>query len=128
MHHDLTFTIDCTGDVVAGDVILFTEAVFTGSYKKPKFAGERRIAAEVIRDSYGAAKQQHTFTLKVLWSDGVQPLEAGTQTTRKGRNIYRQWTLRQRWDDEEARTQKADEKHLRGAAARKLRDMRLAVL
>ena len=56
------FTINCTGDVCAGDHIRFTEAVFAGSYRKPKFKGERVVEALVVRDSYGEAKQQHTFT------------------------------------------------------------------
>ena len=72
------FPIDCTGDVCAGDVILFTEAVFGGSYRKPRFLGERRIAAKVLKDSYGKDKQQHTFTLEVVASDGYEALEAGT--------------------------------------------------
>ncbi len=120
------FTIDCTGDVVAGDTILFVEAVFGGSYKKPKFAGHRRVIAKVLKDSYGAAKQQHTFTLDVIWSDGVQPLQIGKRTTRKGRNVYGTYTLRLPWDDESARAKAADEKHDRGKAARTLRDERRA--
>ncbi len=124
--HPNEFTIDCTGDVVAGDTILFQESVFNGSYRKPKFLGNRRIMAVVVRDSYGAAKQQHTFTLSILWSDGVQPLEAGTTTTRKGRNVYREFTMRMPWKDESARHEAADEKHSRGDNARAMRNERLS--
>ena len=121
---DTDFPINCTGDVVAGDTIRFTEAVFGGSHRRPVKVGERVIVARVLRDSYGADKQQHTFTLKVIASEGYQPLQAGTQTTRKGRNIYRNGTQRAAWDDEGARATAADEKHTRGAAARAERAIR----
>ena len=114
----MTFTIPCTGDVVAGDVIEFTEAVFAGSFRKPRYVGERTIQAEVLRDSYGAAKQQHTFTLKVLASAGAEPLSAGTITTRKGRNVYRNGTRRAPWPVEADRRAALDEKHARGDLAR----------
>ena len=120
------FSIDCTGDVVAGDTILFQESVFGGSYRKPKHLGSRQIIARIVRDSYGAAKQQHTFTLDVLWSDGVQPLSAGTRTTRKGRNVYGEFTLRMPWTDESQRHAAAEEKHARGDRARQQRRERLA--
>ena len=58
------FSIGCTGDVVAGDRILFKEATFIGSYHKPRFAGYRTIAAKVLKDSYGKQRAQHTFTCK----------------------------------------------------------------
>lgn len=114
----MTFTIPCTGDVVAGDVIEFTEAVFAGSFRKPRYVGERTIQAEVLRDSYGAEKQQHTFTLKVLASAGAEPLTAGTVTTRKGRNVYRNGTRRAPWPVEADRRAALDEKHSRGDLAR----------
>lgn len=118
-------TIDATGDVCQGDVILFRETVWSGAqYGKRKPAGERSILALVERDSYGAAKQQHTFTLVVLWSHGVQPLERGTRTRRKGRNVYRNGTMRAPWADEAARQEALDEKHRRGEAARAERERR----
>ncbi len=118
------FIINCTGDVVAGDTIRFTEAVFSGSYRKPKFAGDRIITARVARDSYGAAKQQHTFTLEIIACEGAEPIAAGTVTTRKGRNVYRNGTMRQPWTDESARKTSLEDKHARGDAARSARDTR----
>lgn len=115
---------DCTGDCVAGDVIRFQEAVFGGSFKKPKFLGNRNITAVITNDSYGAGKQQHTFTIIVLASDGYDALKPGTRTTRKGRNIYRNGTMRQTWVSEEARESARTEKHHRGAAAREQRELR----
>jgi hypothetical protein len=118
------FTIPCTGDVVTGDQIEFTEAVFGGSFRKPRYLGERIVQAEVVRDSYGAAKQQHTFTLRVLASSGVEPLTPGATTTRKGRNVYRNGTRRAAWAVEADRRAALDEKHGRGDAARADRALR----
>lgn len=113
-----TFTIDCTGDACAGDIVLFKERVFGGSYRRPKMLGKRRVTARILRESYGRVAQQHTFTLEILSSDGCQPLRAGTTTTRKGRNLYRLGTRRQPWADEDLRQAALDEKHQRGDAAR----------
>ncbi len=121
------FNTLCTGDVVAGDTIFFSEAVFEGPYRKAKYVGDRKVVAEIIKDSYGKAKQQHTFTLKVLWSKGPQELPVGKKIRRKGRVIYRNGTLRQRWENEEAREAALEEKHFRGDMAREQRACRKAV-
>ena len=120
------FTIDCTGDAVTGDTVLFEEMVWGGSYRRPTPIGKRRIAARIVKDSYGAAKQQHTFTLEIIASDGTCALTPGTKTTRKGRNVYRNGTRRMVWDDEAAREIAADEKHHRGDFARAIREQRRA--
>jgi hypothetical protein len=117
--------IDATGDVVSGDVIKFSEAVFSGSYKNAKFEGNRIIVAKIIKDSYGSEKQQHTFTIQILDSSGFKPLSIGTKTTRKGRNIYRNKVERMLWKDESQRDKAADEKHGRGDIARALRSRRI---
>ena len=80
--------IDCTGDVVTGDTIRFTEAVFSGSHRKPKFRGNREIVANVVKDSYGEKKQQHTFTIVVIESSKFDPLETGTKTTRTDFSLF----------------------------------------
>jgi hypothetical protein len=116
--------INCTGDVVTGDIVTFAEGVFGGSFKRPKYLGERAITARVVKDSYGAAKQQHTFTIEVIESTGYDPLKPGTVTTRKGRNIYRNGVTRLAWADEAARKSAVDEKHMRGDQARAARDVR----
>ncbi|HBG51913.1 MAG TPA: hypothetical protein DDW89_08925, partial [Gammaproteobacteria bacterium] len=120
------FTHDCTGDVCTGDVILFSEAVFGGSHRRPTHLGERTIVARVLKDSYGAERQQHTFTLEVIACEGVQPIEAGTRTTRKGRNVYRNGCRRMPWQDESQRREALNEKHTRGDAARAERAERRA--
>jgi hypothetical protein len=116
--------VDCTGDVVVGDTIRFSEAVWGGSHKSPKKLGDRIIEAEVVKDSYGALKQQHTFTLVVIKSSGYQPLDPGDKILRKGRNVYRSGCERLLWDDESNRGLAAKEKHQRGDAARRARDRR----
>jgi len=118
------FTIDCTGDVVVGDTILFIETVWGGSYRTPTNQGERIIIAEVVKDSYGEKKQQHTFSLKIIDSIGVCPLLKGIITRRKGRNVYRNGTNRLPWDCRKARTLALNEKHSRGNVAREARDIR----
>jgi len=55
--------IDCTGDACVGDYVFFEKAVFTGSYRKPKFSHLKKEEGLIIKDSYGAKKQQHTFTI-----------------------------------------------------------------
>lgn len=116
--------INATGDVVAGDVIRFTENVFSGSYRRPQFEGTRTITGRVVRDSYGDKKQQHTFTIEVFDCEGVSPIESGKVIRRKGRNVYRNGCLRQPWDDETARRAAVDEKHARGDKARRARQAR----
>ncbi len=120
----MTFDYDCTGDACQGDVILFTEGVFGGSVRKPRYLGDRRIVATIHKDSYGADRQQHTFTLIVRASDGIDAIAAGSVIRRKGRNVYRHGTRRKAWTDEAERASILDEKHARGDVARAARDTR----
>tara|TARA_Y100000034_G_C6700271_1_gene308781 strand:- start:101 stop:652 length:552 start_codon:yes stop_codon:yes gene_type:complete len=115
------------GDVVTGDTIRFTESVWGGSYRKPRHLGSRTVEAEVLNDSYGVDKQQHTFTLRVISSTGLDALEAGKTIRRKGRNIYRGEPERLQWSDESERQLAAAEKHQRGDIARAARDERRAL-
>lgn len=103
-----------TDDIVRGDTIRYEEAVFSGSWRSAKCIGKRLITARVERESYGEAKQQHTFTITVLECDGTEPIEVGTVTRRKGRNLYKNGPMRLLWEDEVARQSIADEKHRRG--------------
>lgn len=115
---EYNFIIDCTGDIVIGDIIQFTEVIFYGSYRNSKYVGDRTIIAEVLKDSYGKLKQQHTFSLKILECKGLEPLEIGIRIRRKGRNIYRNKTMRILWKNEEDREIVLNEKHSRGNLAR----------
>ena len=93
-------------------------------FQPPKFAGLRSISAIVVKDSYGAGKQQHTFTLLITGSTGIDPLKVGEKVQRKARNVYRNGVSRQLWDDETARLEVQAEKHERGGAAREVRAIR----
>ncbi|KAF8364712.1 hypothetical protein HHK36_033312 [Tetracentron sinense] len=86
--------------------------------------GKRTIAGRVVKESYGAAKQQHTFTVEILWSKGPKRLPPLSPLLVKGRNLYRLKTFRQRWNNETERSKVLAEKHKRGTAARHIRAMK----
>lgn len=134
------YAIDCIGDICVGDDIRFTEYVFAAG-RRPRVLGERVIYGTIVRDNYGAAKQQHTFTIVVSQCEGYQAdkIETGSRIQRKGRKIfYSRPVLRRFWADEvllpgtttvlsvvsEKRAAVLDEKHKRGAAARLARERR----
>jgi len=119
--------LDCTGNVVVGDVVRFTEAVFGGSFRKPTHLGERTITARVVRDSYGSDRQQHTFSLDVVRADGFDASKLKPSIRRKGRNVYRNGCVRQRWDDEASREVVCREKWSRGRVARADRAARVGL-
>lgn len=115
----LSINIDCTGDVVTGDIIKFQEPVWTtpySGYRKygpsnlPNPAeGSRGIIAKVLKDSFGKTGQRHTFTLQVLNSWGIDPLEVGKVVRRKGITIYHSGVFRMKWDNEDERKVATDD-------------------
>lgn len=113
---DAAHPICCTGDAVVGDQVAFERATFCGSLTRPKFAGFEMVTGTIVADSYGAAKQQHTFTIQ-------RP--DGSKTLIKGRNLYANGLYRAAWADETQRRHAADEKHARGDNARAARAMRI---
>ncbi|GMJ07981.1 hypothetical protein HRI_004467300 [Hibiscus trionum] len=122
-----SFYINCTGDVCKGDVVLFTQKVykkFDKVTRHGRLLGKRTIAGRVVKESYGKAKQQHTFTVEVLWSKGTNKLPPLFPLLVKGRNLYRLRTYRQRWSDEAERRNVLAEKHKRGDAARLVKAMK----
>ncbi|XP_028764137.1 zinc finger CCCH domain-containing protein 62-like isoform X2 [Neltuma alba] len=122
-----SFIIDCTGDVCKGDVVLFRQMVyekFDKVSKRGRHVGKRTVAGRVVKESYGATKQQHTFTVEVIWSDGVKKFPPLFPLLVKGRNLYKLKTYRQRWKHEAERVKVLSEKHQRGAEARLVRATR----
>ncbi|VVA09536.1 Hypothetical predicted protein [Prunus dulcis] len=122
-----SFVVNCTGDVCKGDVVLFTQKVyekFDKVTRHGRILGKRTVAGRVVKESYGAAKQQHTFTVEVLWSRGIKKLCPLFPLLVKGRNLYRLRTFRQRWSNEAERSKVLAEKHRRGEAARRVRAMK----
>ncbi|XP_061352789.1 zinc finger CCCH domain-containing protein 62-like [Gastrolobium bilobum] len=125
-----SFVLNCKGDACTGDVVLFEQNVYemfnivSRSASGPP-CGKRIVAGRIVKESYGSAKQQHTFTIEVLWSKGEQPLPPLYPLLIKGRNLYRLKTLRQKWKDEEKRLKILMEKHSRGSLARADREGRI---
>lgn len=98
------YDINCTGDCCTGDEIKFFNPAKSGEY----------LFGTIVSDSYGQAKQQHTFTVEV----------EGEKMLIKGRNLYKNGTLRKPWSDENKRKQIIEEKHSRGNEARSARKAR----
>lgn len=125
-----SFVLNCKGDACTGDVVLFEQNVYemfniaSRSASGPP-CGKRIVAGRIVKESYGAAKQQHTFTIEVLWSKGEKPLPPLHPLLIKGRNLYRLKTLRQKWEDEGKRQKMLMEKHSRGDVARADREARI---
>ncbi|CAH9098844.1 unnamed protein product [Cuscuta epithymum] len=125
-----SFVLNCKGDACTGDVVFFEQNVYemfsiaSRSANGPP-CGTRIVAGRIVKESYGMAKQQHTFTIEVLWSKGEKPLPALHPLLIKGRNLYRLKTMRQRWEDEGVRQKILSEKHTRGCVARANREARV---
>lgn len=106
---DEMFCVDSTGDCCVGDIVRFERATFSGSFRSPRFAGFEMVTGQIVDDSYGYQKQQHTFSIKT---------ENGDIFKIKGRNLYRNRVFRKVWADEALRNESLDEKHARGELAR----------
>ncbi|KAK2979493.1 hypothetical protein RJ640_008377, partial [Escallonia rubra] len=125
-----SFVLNCKGDACTGDTVMFEQNVYemfniaSRSASGPP-CGTRIVAGRIVKESYGAAKQQHTFTIEVLWSKGEKPLPPLHPLLIKGRNLYRLKTVRQRWENEGDRQKMLCEKHNRGAVARTNREARV---
>ncbi|GFP99515.1 zinc finger CCCH domain-containing protein 62 [Phtheirospermum japonicum] len=125
-----SFVLNCKGDACMGDIVMFEQNVYEEFNIASRSAngppcGTRVVAGRIVKESYGAAKQQHTFTIEVLWSKGEKPLPPLHQLLIKGRNLYRLKTMRQKWEDESERQTMLSEKHARGGVARSNREARI---
>ncbi|XP_065867195.1 zinc finger CCCH domain-containing protein 62-like [Euphorbia lathyris] len=125
-----SFVLNCKGDACTGDVVMFEQNVYETYSIVSRSAtgppcGTRIVVGRIVKESYGAAKQQHTFTIEVLWSKGEKPLSPLHPLLIKGRNLYRLKTLRQKWEDEGERQKVLMDKHSRGSLARCARESRV---
>ncbi|KAL7604355.1 hypothetical protein Lser_V15G20216 [Lactuca serriola] len=117
-----SFSINCTGDACKGDVVLFKQKIkYDKGANRGNIVGKRTVAGRIVKESYGASKQQHTFTVEVLWNKGWKKLPVLSTLLVKGRNLYRYGTFRQPWKSEAERSKVLEEKHKRGEAARHIR-------
>lgn len=127
MYPRSSFSINCKGDVCLGDTVLFLQNAYDMPFDIERRCasgpplGQRWVAGKVVNESYGTEKQQHTFTIEVLWSTGTRPFCVMRPVKVMGRNLYRLHTLRQLWPNEAERQKVLDEKHARGGRARALR-------
>ena len=76
-------------NLLKGQIIEWTEKVFLDHGKNAIFCGERTNTGQIIKESYGEKRGQHTFTILIQASMGYQALSAGKKVCRKGRNVYR---------------------------------------
>ena len=124
--------LDGESNCCAGDVIKFKEDVLErvriNHFGKLAWrpAGSRVITAEIIRESYGTEKQQHTYTLRVISVEGYRADEVvgREKLLRKGHNIYRNGIDRLEGVDDGTRRTVLEEKNGRGADARAERNYR----
>ncbi|VAI27832.1 unnamed protein product [Triticum turgidum subsp. durum] len=125
-----SFVLNCKGDACKGDVVMFEQNIYRRKKGDPRgikgrLCGQRTNAGRIIKESYGTAKQQHTFTVEIFWSKGYKPWPPLHPLLIKGRNLYKDKTMRQPWPDEKERSRVLEEKHARGFQARKSRDVRI---
>ncbi|CAL4941611.1 unnamed protein product [Urochloa decumbens] len=125
-----SFLFNCKGDACKGDVVMFEQNIYRRKKGAPRGVkghlwGQRTNAGRIIKESYGTAKQQHTFTIEILWSKGYKPWPPLHPLLIKGRNLYKDQTMRQPWSDEEERSRAIQEKHERGDLARKSKAARI---
>lgn len=75
-----------SGDVYAERVLVLIR--FKKVTRHWKILGRRAVAGRLVKESYGSAKQQHTFiVVEVLWSKGVKKLPPLPPLPVKGRNL-----------------------------------------
>ena len=78
-------------NLVAGMKIEISEPVFAGSFRNPKFLGNRQIIGQIVKESYGSKRGQHTFTIDVESAEGMyaEDVLQKKKIRRKGRNVYK---------------------------------------
>ena len=80
-----------------GDELIIDRPEFTGSWRRPKYAGFKRLRVRVSSHSYGADKGQHTFSLyssnkRIKSGEHLSDFMKGPPESNyfkmKGRNLY----------------------------------------
>jgi hypothetical protein len=74
-------------NLTSGTKIRLTEPVIEG-YPRSRLVGVRKIVGTITKESYGAKRGQHTFTIEVESAEGYKAPECGKKIRRKGRNVY----------------------------------------
>lgn len=99
------FPIDCTGDLVEGDVIRFEEVVYEDVDGKPEPVGIRIIVAQVVREDYDLENRRFLFWLRIIFCEGADSYPVGLEIERQARSLYRKNPTRRPWSDEGARAE-----------------------
>lgn len=74
-------------NLIKGQIIQWSEPVFKG-YPNSKYLGERLNTGLILKDSYGSKRGQHSFSIQITESKGVDPLPVNSIRNRLGRNLY----------------------------------------
>jgi len=104
------YSVNCTGNCVTGDEVMFEKDIFSGSYPKTRWEGTEIIFAKITKDSYGSDKGQHTFSLETLASEKMRI---------KGRNLYKYSVYRKVWEDEDKRKEALENKYAKSLETKK---------
>ena len=103
------YNINCKGNCVTGDEIVFEKDIWRGNYPNVKWDGTESFAGIIRKDSYGKDKAQHTFTIELL---------SGEKMLIKGRNLYKHSVYRKPWNDENERNKALSDKYNRAKNAK----------
>lgn len=111
--------VSCRGAVVRGDQVRFVEPVIRGWEGHHAASGHRTVIADVLGDNFGKLCRRHTYTLRVIRSEGDEPLRSGQTILRRIQDFSRAGHIRRRpWDDEDARLDAIAEQITRKGARR----------
>ncbi|KAM0836255.1 hypothetical protein ACQ4PT_062448 [Festuca glaucescens] len=80
---------------------------------------------EILVESKVAYVVRGQTQVEIFWSKGYKPWPPLHPLLIKGRNLYKDKTMRQPWPDEQERSRVLQEKHARGFLARKSREVRI---
>ncbi|RLN17740.1 zinc finger CCCH domain-containing protein 62-like [Panicum miliaceum] len=111
-----SFVLNCKGDACKGDVVMFEQNIY-----RSIDVGKR----ELLVKSRAAYVVKGSMPIEILWSKGYKPWPPLHPLLIKGRNLYKDKTMRQPWPDEVERNRVIQEKHERGDLARKSRAARI---
>lgn len=109
--------LDFSKNAVTGDFIIFKQATFRGSWRRPRFDGYLIRICQVLKENY-RNDLQHQFFLK--------DLENGSNFSVMGRNLYKNGFVRVIGNEKEEAThyENTEEKNERGEWSKNEREKR----
>jgi hypothetical protein len=97
------YSIKANYDIVRGDKLRFSEAVFDGEGSRARLLGMRTVEARVVADSSRAGRRPGMVALLVIASDGLAALPAGAAISREAGVLFRHDAYRSSWRKEHDR-------------------------